>query len=59
MENYTDLNLCKVFYMLEIYHMPDSLVLLSAFDFIFYHVPCENQFERLDGVPEYKSQFSV
>ena len=29
--------------MLEIYHMPDSsLRLLSAFDFIFYHVPCEN-----------------
>ena len=43
-KNYTDLILCKVFYMVEIYHMPDSWIrLLSAFDFNFYHVSCENQ----------------
>ena len=38
MKNYTDLNLCKVVYISEFYHMPDSLIhlhVLNVFDFIF------------------------
>ena len=41
MKNYTDLNLCKVVYISEFYHMSDSLIhIFNVFDFIFDGVTC-------------------
>ena len=41
MKNCTDLNLCKVVYISEFYHMANSLIdLLNGFDFIFDGVTC-------------------
>ena len=44
MKNHTYLNLCKVIYISQFYHLPDSWIyLLSAFDFIFDGVTCASQ----------------
>ena len=47
MKNYTDLNICKVVYISEFYHMPNSLFhLLNVFDFIFNSVTCATRINQ-------------
>ena len=53
MKNRTDLNLCKVVYISEFYHMADSLIdLLNGFDFIFDGVTCASH-QYYSGTPLY------